>query len=41
MNQTGEIMADLIGNELSVTDTETIIELNFAIVKLKHTIKRK
>lgn len=41
MNQTGEIMADLIGSELSVTDTETTIELNFAIVKLKHTVKRK
>ncbi len=41
MNQTGELMADLIGNELHVTDTETTIELNFAIVKLKHTVKRK
>jgi hypothetical protein len=41
MNQTGELMADLLANELSVTDTETSIELNFAIVKLKHTIKRK
>jgi hypothetical protein len=41
MNQTGELMADLLANELSVTDTETTFELNFAIVKLKHTIKRK
>lgn len=41
INQTGPLMADLIGDELSVTDTETTIELNFAIVKLKHTIKRK
>jgi hypothetical protein len=41
MNQTGELMSDLLGNELSVSDTETTIELNFAIVKLKHTVKRK
>ncbi len=34
-------MADLLANALSVTDTETSIELNFAVVKLKHTIKRK
>lgn len=41
MNKTGEIMADIIGDELSISDTETTIELNFAVVKLKHTIKRK
>ena len=38
MNQTGELLADWIGDELNVTNTETTIELNFAIVELKQTI---
>lgn len=37
----GEIMDDLFGNSLSTNETETEIELNFAVLKLKHTIKRK
>ncbi len=41
MNQTSVLMSDWIGDELNVTDTETTFELNFAVVKLKHTIKRK
>ncbi len=41
MNQTSVLISDWIGNELNVTNTETTIELNFAVVKLKHTIKRK
>ena len=41
MQRGGEIMADLIGNELNVTDTETSLEINMALVKFKHTIKRR
>jgi hypothetical protein len=41
MNQTSELMDDLIGEVLNITETESTIELNFAVVKLKHTIKRK
>jgi hypothetical protein len=41
MNQTSELMVDLIGEVDNITETESAIELNFAIVKLKHTIKRK
>ena len=41
MVQSGDIISDLLGDELQVSDTETTIELNFAVVKLKHTIKRK
>lgn len=41
MAQSGDIISDLLGDELQVSDTETTIELNFAVVKLKHTIKRK
>lgn len=41
LNQTGKLMNDLLGDELQTRDTETTIELNFAVLKLKHTIKRK
>lgn len=29
--KTGEILADIVGNNLSTVDTETEIELNFAV----------
>lgn len=41
MQRSGEIVDDLFGDAFSTTDTETEIELNFAVHKLKHTIKRK
>jgi hypothetical protein len=41
MQQSGEILAELLGEDLHTSDTETSIELNFAVLKLKHTVKRK
>lgn len=41
MQKSGEIMADLFGQDMQTSETETEIELNFAVLKLKHTIKRK
>lgn len=41
MQKSGEIMADLFGEDMQTTGTETEIELNFAVLKLKHTVKRK
>ncbi len=41
MQKSGEIMSDILGSELSTSDTETTIELNLAVLKLKHTVKRK
>ena len=32
---------DHLGNDMKTTDTETEFELNFAVLKLKHTVKRK
>ena len=40
LKQSGELMADVIGKNLNTTATETEIELNFAVVKIKHIIKR-
>ena len=41
MQKSSEILSDLLGDELHTTDTETTLEINFAVMKLKHTIKRK
>ncbi|MDR3339042.1 MAG: ORF6N domain-containing protein [Candidatus Symbiothrix sp.] len=41
MQKGGEIIADILGEDLRITDTETSIELNFALLKVKHTIKQK
>ena len=40
LQKTGEILADIVGNNLSTTNTETEIELNFAVVKIKHKVVR-
>lgn len=36
-----KIVEDLFGDDMHTDETETEIELNFAVLKLKHTIKRK
>lgn len=41
MQRSGEILSDILDGEMKTTDTETSIELNLAVVKVKHTIKRK
>lgn len=41
MQRSGEIVADIFDEELQTSDTETSIELNFAVLKFKHTVKRK
>ncbi len=41
MQKSGEIISDLLGEDLKTSDTETSIELNFAVLKFKHTVKRK
>jgi len=41
MQRGGEILADMLDDEMRVSDTETTIELNFAVLKFKHTVKRK
>ena len=40
LRRSGELMGDVIGTQLETTGTETEIELNFAIVKIKHKVKR-
>ncbi len=41
LKKSGELIGDIIGNDMATAETETELELNFAVLKLKHTIKRK
>jgi hypothetical protein len=41
MRKSGEIIAELLDADLETSETETSIELNFAVPKFKHTIKKK
>lgn len=41
LQRTGDLLAEVIGHNLSTLTTETEIELNFAVVKIKHKIIRK
>lgn len=41
MQKSGQIIAEVLGEGLTTTDTETTVELNVAFLKVKHTIKKK
>lgn len=41
MQKSGEIISDIFADDLDLSESETSIELNFAVLKFKHTIKRK
>ena len=41
MKKSGEIIAEILDDDLETTDTETTEELNLALLKFKHTIKKK
>ena len=41
MRKSGEMIAEILDDDLQTTDTETSIELNFAVLKFKHTTKKK
>ena len=41
LQRTGDLLAEVVGHNLSTMTTETEIELNFAVVKIKHKVVRK
>ena len=41
MQRSGELIAEIFDEDLQTKDTETSIELNFAVLKFKHTVKKK
>jgi len=40
MQKSGEIISELLDNDLQTNESETTIELNFAVLKFKHTVKK-
>lgn len=40
LQKSGEIITDLLDENALSTESETTLELNFAVLKLKHTIKK-
>lgn len=41
MQKGGDIITDLLGQDIASAETETSVELNFAVFKFKHTVKSK
>jgi hypothetical protein len=41
MRKSGELIAEILDDDLAVSGSEIPIELNFAVLKFKHTVKKK
>jgi len=41
MQRSGELIAELLDDDLQTSEAETTIELNFAVLKFKHTVKKE
>ena len=41
MQRSGELIAEILDDDLQTSEAETTIELNFAVLKFKHAIKKK
>ena len=41
MKKSGQIIAEILDDDLVASESETTIEINFAILKFKHTSKKK
>lgn len=41
MQKSGELIADILSDDFHTTGTETTIEFNLSVLKVKHTVKRK
>ena len=40
MNHFGEVLTDIVMPDLETSETESSLEINFIIGKIKHTVKR-
>lgn len=41
MQKSGELIADILSDDFQTLETETSIEFNLSVLKVKHTVKRK
>jgi len=39
MKRSGELIAEIFDNDLDLNETETTLQINFAVLKLKNTVK--
>jgi len=40
MKRSGELISEMFENDLDINESETTLEINFAVLKLKHTVKK-
>jgi hypothetical protein len=40
LKKSGELISDIICSDLEPSETETTVEINLAVLSLKHTVKR-
>lgn len=41
IQRSGELISDVLSSDFQTVGTETTIELNFSVLKVKHTVKKK
>ncbi|WP_281671361.1 ORF6N domain-containing protein [Rikenella microfusus] len=41
LQRSGELISDILGGDLRTTATETTVEFNLAVFKVKHTVKKE
>lgn len=41
MEKEAEVLGDILDGAMETTDSETTLELNLAVIKAKHTVKKK
>lgn len=41
MKQSSVLISEILGSDKDIAETETSIEINFAVLKFKHSVKRK
>lgn len=41
MQKSGELISDILSDDFQTVETETTIEFNLSVLKVKHTVKRK
>lgn len=41
IQKSNELISEIMDSDLSLSESETTVEINFALIKLRHTIKKK
>lgn len=41
IKKSGELISDILSDDFQTVGTETTIEFNFSVLKVKHTVKKE